>query len=144
MSEKYTFYSSSPSPELTKSISKLLEQPNITQQDSPSAIIIQKDGINPEDNIEHICSIDETSPNSIQAESFTRTGTYNYYVDRANKELEKKFKTCSILIGAAISMYNSSEVQHDTIREQALERILEPIAYFVNPLSLPIEIEDPE
>ena len=59
-------------------------------------------------------------------------------------ELEKKFKTCSILIGAAISMYNSSEVQHDTIREQALERILEPIAYFVNPLSLPIEIEDPE
>ena len=144
LSEKYTFYSSSPSPELTKSISKLLEQPNITQQDSPSAIIIQKDGINPEDSIEHICSIDESSPNSIQAESFTRTGTYNYYVDRANKELEKKFKTCSILIGAAISMYNSSEVQHDTIREQALERILEPIAYFVNPLSLPIEIEDPE
>ena len=144
LSEKYTFYSSSPSPELTKSISKLLEQPNITQQDSPSAIIIQKDGINPEDSIEHICSIDESSPNSIQAESFTRTGTYNYYVDRANKELEKKFKTCSILIGAAISMYNSSEVQHDTIREQALERILEPIAYFVNPLGLPIEIEDPE
>ena len=144
LSEKYTFYSSSPSPELTKSISKLLEQPNITQQDSPSAIIIQKDGINPEDSIEHICSIDESSPNSIQAESFTRTGTYNYYVDRANKELEKKFKTCSILIGAAISMYNSSEVQHDTIREQALERILEPIAYFANPLSLPIEIEDPE
>ena len=144
LSEKYTFYSSSASPELTKSISKLLEQPNITQQDSPSAIIIQKDGINPEDSIEHICSIDETSPNSIQAESFTRTGTYNYYVDRANKELEKKFKTCSILIGAAISMYNSSEVQHDTIREQALERILEPIAYFVNPLGLPIEIEDPE
>lgn len=144
LSEKYTFYSSSPSPELTKSISKLLEQPNITQQDSPSAIIIQKDGINPEDSIEHICSIDESSPNSIQAESFTRTGTYNYYVDRANKELEKKFKTCSILIGAAISMYNSSEIQHDTIREQALERMLEPIAYFVNPLSLPIEIEDPE
>ena len=144
LSEKYTFYSSSPSPELTKSISKLLEQPNITQQDNPRAIIIQKNGINPEDSIEHICSIDESSPNSIQAESFTRTGTYNYYVDRANKELEKKFKTCSILIGAAISMYNSSEVQHDTIREQALERILEPIAYFVNPLSLPIEIEDPE
>ena len=144
LSEKYTFYSSSASPELTNSISKLLEQPNITQQDSPSAIIIQKDGINPEDSIEHICSIDESSPNSIQAESFTRTGTYNYYVDRANKELEKKFKTCSILIGAAISMYNSSEVQHDTIREQALERILEPIAYFVNPLGLPIEIEDPE
>ena len=159
LSEKYTFYSSSASPELTNSISKLLEQPNITQQksiskqleqpnstqqDNPSAIIIQKNGINPEDSIEHICSIDESSPNSIQAESFTRTGTYNYYVDRANKELEKKFKTCSILIGAAISMYNSSEVQHDTIREQALERILEPIAYFVNPLSLPIEIEDPE
>ena len=144
LSEKYTFYSSSASPELTNSISKLLEQPNITQQDSPSAIIIQKDGINPEDSIEHICSIDESSPNSIQAESFTRTGTYNYYVDRANKEIEKKFKTCSILIGAAISMYNSSEVQHDTIREQALERILEPIAYFVNPLGLPIEIEDPE
>ena len=122
LTEKYHFYPTQTSTtDIDRTIASLkfrlqmLKVPpfNYTMSKESQPILITKSGISPNNSIIQICSIDESS--SYSPKAFTRSGTYQYYLDKANNEIDESANVFCIIMGSVITMLHRSELKTNTI-----------------------------